>query len=123
MISLDVAKYVKFNIKQYIELSLVIKALEKAEERVEVEIVNIENFTSPVISRPNDIEAYCTIMKEGLWEWTPLVATVWDWENDKGKLYTLFDGNHRLAAAIKAEVKEIPIKNFFYLAYETLQTI
>lgn len=121
MISLDVAKYIKFNIKDNIELEEVVKALELAEERVEVEVLDIENFISPKLSRMEDVDKYYKLMKENLWVWRPLVAKVW--ENEKGKLYEIFDGNHRLAAAIKIGVKEIPIKNFVSLVYETIKII
>jgi len=79
-----------------------------ADKTIKTEMIDTRKFNKPGIAKPKNVKKYAKDMIEGKWDWEksgPIYGDYW-----KGK-YGAFDGNHRLAAAIKAGLKKIPFKN------------
>jgi len=82
--------------------------IDAANKTVKTENVPTNKFEEPGIARPENVKKYAEDMRQGKWDWNksgPIYGTLW-----QGK-YGMFDGNHRLAAAKMAGLKEVPFKN------------
>lgn len=82
--------------------------IDAANKTVKTENVPTSKFEEPGVARPENAKKYAETMKSGQWDWNksgPIYGTLW-----QGK-YGMFDGNHRLAAAQMAGLKEVPFKN------------
>ena len=82
--------------------------IDAANKTVDTIKVPVSKFNKPGVAKEKNAKEYAEIMKRGEWDWdggNPIYATLWE-----GK-YGAFDGNHRLAAAIMAGVKEVPVKD------------
>jgi hypothetical protein len=82
--------------------------IDAANKTVKTENVNTSEFENPGIAKPENVKKYAEDMKSNRWDWNksgPIYGTIW-----QGK-YGMFDGNHRLAAAQLAGLKQVPFKN------------
>ena len=89
----------------YVYVKDVIDAANKTEKTINAPV---NQFEEPGIAKPENVKKYAEVMKNNKWDWNqsgPIYGTIW-----QGK-YGMFDGNHRLAAAKMAGLKEVPFKN------------
>ncbi len=87
--------------------------IDAANKTVKTEMAPTNRFEKPGVARPENAKEYAQKMKSGQWDWNksgPIYGTLW-----QGK-YGMFDGNHRLAAAQMAGLKEVPFKNIGNIA-------
>ena len=82
--------------------------IDAANKTVKTENVATSGFEKPGIAKPENVKKYAEDMKSNQWDWNksgPIYGTIW-----QGK-YGMFDGNHRLAAAQLAGLKQVPFKD------------
>jgi len=82
--------------------------IDAANKTVKTEMVPTDKFDKPNTVKPENVKKYAELMKNNQWDWNksgPIYGTLW-----QGR-YGMFDGNHRLAAAQMAGLKQVPFKN------------